>query len=150
MSHNNSCISTRYQAESKRGDRKIYSSSCCALAGFLRKILSPLASKSESFVKNSSHFVQLLKSFNLQSLDTLVGFGSVNLFTTVAVDEAPQVVTNKLHNDDTDVTVCLADRSHYGTAGGLSENHILMINSSKRRIQWLWAALYQQHLHGAF
>jgi hypothetical protein len=44
---------------------------CYALAGFLHKILSPFAGKSESFVKNSGHFIQLLKSVNLQSLDTL-------------------------------------------------------------------------------
>jgi hypothetical protein len=43
---------------------------CYALAGFLHKILSPLARKSESYVKNSGHFIQLLKSVNLQSLET--------------------------------------------------------------------------------
>jgi hypothetical protein len=47
-------------------------SSCYALAGFLHKILNPPAGKSESFIKNSGHSVKLLKSVNLQSLDTLV------------------------------------------------------------------------------
>jgi hypothetical protein len=40
-------------------------SPCYALAGFLHKILSPLAGRSESFVKNSGHFIQLLKPVNL-------------------------------------------------------------------------------------
>jgi hypothetical protein len=62
-------------------------SPCYALAGFLHKILSPLAGISDSFVKNSGHFVQL-KSVNLQSLDTLVSFDVVTLFTNVPVDEA--------------------------------------------------------------
>jgi hypothetical protein len=74
---------------------------CYALAGFLHKILSPLARKSESFVKNSRYFVQLLKSVNLQSLGTLVSFDAVNLFTDVPVDEALQVIRNNLHNGDT-------------------------------------------------
>jgi hypothetical protein len=73
---------------------------CCALAGFPRKILSPFARKSKSFVKNSGHFIQLLKSVNLQSLDALVSV-DVCLFTNVQVDEALQVIRNKLHNDDT-------------------------------------------------
>jgi hypothetical protein len=76
-------------------------SPCYALAGFLHKILSPLARKSESFVKNSGHFIQLLKSVNLQSLDTVVSFDVVSLFTNAPVDEALQVIRNKLHNNNT-------------------------------------------------
>jgi hypothetical protein len=79
---------------------------CYALAGFLHKILSPLAGKWESFVRNSGHFVQLLESVNLQSSDTLISFDVVSLFTNVPDDEAPQVIRNKLHNNDT-----LAERS---------------------------------------
>jgi hypothetical protein len=37
-------------------------SQCCTLPGFLHKVVSPLAGKSGSFVKNSYHFIQLLKS----------------------------------------------------------------------------------------
>jgi hypothetical protein len=47
-----------------------------------------------------------LKSVNLQSSDTLVSFDIVSLFTNVPIDEALQVIGNKLHNDDT-----LAERS---------------------------------------
>jgi hypothetical protein len=76
------------------------------LAGLLHKILSPLAGKSKYFVKNSGHFVQLLKSLNHQLLDTLVSFDFVSLFTNVSVDESLQVIINELRDDDT-----LAERS---------------------------------------
>jgi hypothetical protein len=76
-------------------------SPCYALAGFLHKILSPFARKSESFVKISGNFVQLLKSVDLQSLNTLVSSDVVSHFTNVPANEALQVTRNKLHNNDT-------------------------------------------------
>jgi hypothetical protein len=65
-----------------------------------------------------------LKSVNFQSLDALISF-DVSLFTNVPVDEALQVIRNKLHNDDT-----LAEHSVLQVEaimellGGLLENHI--------------------------
>jgi hypothetical protein len=48
---------------------------------------SPLAGISESSFKNSGNVIQLLKSVNLQSLDMLVSFDFLSLFTNVPVDE---------------------------------------------------------------
>jgi hypothetical protein len=69
-------------------------------------ILSPLAVKSESIVKNSGHFVQLLKFVNLQSIDTRDGFDVVSLFTGIPIIEDLEIISNKLHSNDT-----LAERS---------------------------------------
>jgi hypothetical protein len=76
-------------------------SPCYALAGFIHKILSPLVGKSQSFVKNSGHFIELLKPISVQPLDILASFDTVSLFTNVPVDEALQVIRNKLQNDHT-------------------------------------------------
>jgi hypothetical protein len=76
-------------------------SSSYALAGFLHKILSPLSGKLESFIKSSGDFIQLLKPVNLQSPDTLASFDVVSLFTNVPVDEALQVISKELRNNDT-------------------------------------------------
>jgi hypothetical protein len=40
-----------------------------------------------------------LKSVKLQTLDILVSFNFVSLFTNLPVDEALKVISNKLHND---------------------------------------------------
>jgi hypothetical protein len=72
-----------------------------ALAGFPHKILGPLAGRLESFVKNSDHFIQLSKSLNFQGLDTIVSFDAVSLVTNVPIEEALQVIGNKLHNEHT-------------------------------------------------
>jgi hypothetical protein len=68
--------------------------------GFHHKILSSFVRKQGTFSKNSGDLTQLLKSVNLQSLDVLVSFDVVNLFTKIPIDEALQVIRNKLHNDD--------------------------------------------------
>ncbi|PNF22345.1 hypothetical protein B7P43_G18297, partial [Cryptotermes secundus] len=81
-------------------------SPCYVLDGFLHRILSPSAGKSDSFVKNSAYFVQLLKTVNLHSQDIFVSFDVVSLFTNVPVDEVLQIIENKLHDD-----VTLTERS---------------------------------------
>jgi hypothetical protein len=73
------------------------SSPCYALVGFLRKILRPLAGKSEFFFKNSGHFIELLKCVNLlRSLYTPFIFKVVSFHQYVR-RQAIQVFSNKLH-----------------------------------------------------
>jgi hypothetical protein len=54
-----------------------------------------------SSMNNSDHFVQLLKAVNIQTLDILINFSVVSLFTNVPVDEVLCVISNKLHNNGT-------------------------------------------------
>jgi hypothetical protein len=64
-------------------------------------MLGPLAGRLESSVKNSDHFIKLLTSLSFQSLDTIISFDAVGLASNVPVEEALQVIGNKLHNEHT-------------------------------------------------
>jgi hypothetical protein len=59
-------------------------------SGFLHKILTPLLGQSQSYVKFSGHFIDLLEPIKLHHIDTLVSFDVVSLFTNVPVEEAGQ------------------------------------------------------------
>jgi hypothetical protein len=50
---------------------------------------------------NSGHFAQLQKSVDLQCQNIVVSFDTVTLFTNIPVNEALQVIRNKLQNDQT-------------------------------------------------
>jgi hypothetical protein len=70
---------------------------CYALAEILYQILSPLVGNTESFVKNSEQFMKLIQEINLQHEDCLLSFQVVSLLTNVPVEEALQVMRNKLN-----------------------------------------------------
>jgi hypothetical protein len=70
-----------------------------ALEDFLHKILSPLVGNTDSFVKNSEHFIILIREINLQNEDYLVSFEVISLFTSLPVEEVLQVIRNRLITD---------------------------------------------------
>jgi hypothetical protein len=63
-------------------------------------LVNPFACKSESFLKNTGYFLVSLKFVNIQTSDSLVSFDVASLFNNIPVDEALQLNSDKLPNDD--------------------------------------------------
>ena len=76
-------------------------SPCHEMAKALVPILQPLVGNTPTFVKNGSHFVQLLneRCANVNSDAILVSFDVVGLFPSIPVDEAVQVIHDRLKED---------------------------------------------------
>ena len=62
------------------------------LAKYVAKILKPLVGNTDSFIKDSHDFVNLIKNETLEKDDILVSFDVVSLFTKIPLDEAIQVI----------------------------------------------------------
>ncbi|GLV39537.1 hypothetical protein CBL_20441 [Carabus blaptoides fortunei] len=98
---------------------------------FLLPILSPLVDKTESFVKNSEHFVELTKNFSLESEDIIVSFDVESLFTNIPLEESIKIIETKLKDDQT-----LHERTD------LTINRILQLRASSEA---MWIKLYKRN-----
>lgn len=58
------------------------------LAKYLTRLLQPFVGQTESFIKNSAHFVEKLGNITLRPNDIILSFDVVSLFTMVPVDES--------------------------------------------------------------
>ena len=59
-------------------------------------LISPLAGKTDSHMKNSKHFVELMVGLRVEEDEMLVSFNVTSLFTNVPINEAVQVIRDKL------------------------------------------------------
>ncbi|XP_022814534.1 uncharacterized protein LOC111348226 [Spodoptera litura] len=70
------------------------------LSRHLATILQPFTGKTNTFVKDSRHFVALLEDVRLQDTDIMISFDITSLFTNVPVDETISIITNILKDTD--------------------------------------------------
>ena len=70
------------------------------LARELTRMFNPLTGRTSSFVKNSAHFVEMVRCIGLEDKDRLVSFDVKSLFTRVPVDEALEVILTELNKDE--------------------------------------------------
>ena len=71
------------------------------VAKMLAKIFTPMTGLTNSFIKNSAHFVEELKKWRLDQDDLMVSFDVKSLFTTVPIDDALIILMERLQSDET-------------------------------------------------
>ena len=62
------------------------------LAKYVAKILGPLVGNSDSFIKDSNAFVNLIQEERVEPKDKILSFDIVSLFTKIPLKEAIQVI----------------------------------------------------------
>ena len=68
------------------------------LANELCRILSPVVGNTNSYIRNSSHFVEKISEIEV---DRLVSFDVKSLFTMVPIDDSLRIIRDRLVVDDT-------------------------------------------------
>ena len=67
----------------------------------MAKLISPLAGKTDTYVKDSEHFMEVMKDVCIDSDEIMVSFDVSSLFTNVPIEEAIEVIHGMLHDDET-------------------------------------------------
>ena len=99
-----------------RSRRVCITGSCIGAASYqlskhIDSLISPLAGKTNSHVKNSKHFMEVTAGLRVED-EMLISFDMTSLFTNVSIDEAVQVIYDKLQGNETltDRTTLSPDR----------------------------------------
>ena len=71
------------------------------LSRYITSLMSPLAGKMDSHVRNSRHFVEVMRCLRIEDDEVLVSFDVTSLFTNVPVDETVWVIYDRLQNNRT-------------------------------------------------
>ena len=72
-----------------------------ALAKHLATILSPIVGQTPSHIRNSKHFVELMKDQRISDSDIMISFDVSSLFTNVPILETLDYLKQKLEEDST-------------------------------------------------
>lgn len=67
----------------------------------LAKILTRMTGHTNSFIKNSAHFVEELRNWRLDQDDLMVSFDVKSLFTNVPIDDVLIILMERLQYDET-------------------------------------------------
>lgn len=69
------------------------------LSKFLLPKLKPLFGLENSYINNSTDFIEKIKGINVSTRDVMVSYDVSSLFTNIPVDELLDIVRSKLEND---------------------------------------------------
>ena len=69
------------------------------LSKLLSEILSPLIGHTDTYIKNSSHFVTRLKDINMEQTDMMISFDVKSLFTMIPIKDSITIIRDRLNAD---------------------------------------------------
>lgn len=78
-----------------------YSSPTQTLSRYIHDLIKPIIGKTTFSVKNSTHFVENIKTFKLRRGDAMVSYDATSLFTNVPIKETLLYTREILNKDDT-------------------------------------------------
>ena len=110
------------------------------LSKHLSGLLSQLTGKSAHHVKNSFHFIEILKTLKIKPGDLMVSFDVVSLFTKVPVEESLTLLSQHFNKEILSLYKHVLTSTYFCVDGQFYE-----------QTEWPWAPTlpgYRQPLHG--
>ena len=108
-------------------------------------LIYPLAGKTDHYVKDSGHFMEIVNSVCLDSDDVMVSYDVSSLFTNVPIQEAIDVIRDMLQKDETldermvlspDRIAELLETCLSSTCYGLSSLHMVNLIDGPTLFRW--------------
>lgn len=108
-------------------------------AKYIAEILNPIVGKTEHHIKNSQQFADIIKHYRVEDDEELRSYDVSALFTSVPVDNALEIIKNKLANDNT-----LADRTKL-----TPEDVTILLEFCLKCTYFVYNDQYYLQVHGA-